>query len=67
MGWPLRASLFGLHQEGGLPIVEVESFLPERGAMWLGVPGFWSGPGGKRSPFTLLKALLSFEGRQSLG
>lgn len=48
-------------------MAEVGSFLPERGAMWLGVLGFWSGPSGKRSPRTLLKALLSFEGRQSLG
>lgn len=35
--------------------------------MWLRVPGFWSGPGGKWSPRSLLKALLLFEGRQSLG
>lgn len=52
---------------GGLPVMKSESPLPERGAERLRVPGFWPGPGAKLSPRTLLKALLSFEGRQSLG
>lgn len=67
VGWPLATSVFAQDPEGGLRVVELESLLPERGPMWLGVPGFWPGSGGKRSPRTLLKALLSFEGRQSLG
>lgn len=45
----------------------MESLLPEKGATKLGGARFLARSGWKQSLRTLLKALLSFEGRQSLG